>query len=174
MSAITSRKCTVAELNALGTAEFVSFAGGVYENSPWIAAAAAAQRPFGTCDELAGAMDEIVAQSGADRQLELIRAHPDLAGRLAAPLTDESRREQAAAGLDGAAAETIERVRSLNKAYRARFGFPFVLCARLNKVSAILEAMENRLKNPAAAEIETALAEISKIARLRLADLIVN
>ncbi|HVJ45376.1 MAG TPA: 2-oxo-4-hydroxy-4-carboxy-5-ureidoimidazoline decarboxylase, partial [Luteolibacter sp.] len=104
----------------------------------------------------------------------LIRAHPDLAGRLArqGKLTAESTREQAAAGIAAADTETIARIGELNAAYRKRFDFPFIICARLNNVNTIVDAMERRLGNDPATEQATALEEIGKIARLRLADIV--
>jgi OHCU decarboxylase len=112
--------------------------------------------------------------AGPARQLELIRAHPDLAGRLARQnaLTAESTREQASAGLDRLTEAELAEFQRLNTAYLARFGFPFIICARLNAKSAILAAMQARLPNPPDLEFVTALGEIEKIARLRLNDLL--
>lgn len=174
MSAITSRKCTLAELNACSAADFVRRIGGIFEHSPWIAEAVSAQRPFVGTEEMLGAMVEMVEASGPAQKLALIQAHPDLAGRLAQQglLTAESSREQDAAGLTRADTGTLARISSLNTAYRERFGFPFIICARLNGVEAIVAAMETRLLHDREAEISTALGEISKIARLRLADLV--
>lgn len=162
----------MAELNALPARGFAAVLGGVFEHSAWIPEAAAEKRPFANREELLAAMTGIIAASGEESQLALIRAHPDLAGRLARQglLTPESAREQAAAGLaDGPEAAAIG---ALNTAYRERFGFPFVICARLNDAAAILAAMRERLNNRPAEEIATALTEISKIARLRLADIV--
>jgi 2-oxo-4-hydroxy-4-carboxy-5-ureidoimidazoline decarboxylase len=119
-------------------------------------------------------MARVVSESSPAKQLALIEAHPDLAGRLAVQgqLTPESASEQASAGLAEADAETLARIGDLNAAYRGIFGFPFIICARLNHVGAILEAMETRLKNTVEEEIGTALAEIGKIAQLRLNDLV--
>jgi 2-oxo-4-hydroxy-4-carboxy-5-ureidoimidazoline decarboxylase len=174
MSATTSEKCTMAELNACAAEEFVRRIGGIFEHSPWIAEAAAAKRPFADQDDLLAAMTLIVESSGPEQKLALIQAHPDLAGRLArqGQLTAESSREQAAAGLTRADTATLERITALNTAYRERFGFPFIICARLNGVEAIVAAMEARLPQEREAEISTALGEINKIARLRLRDLL--
>lgn len=164
----------MAELNALPAAEFVAKVGGVFEHSPWIAEETAGQRPFDKRDDLHAAMVAIVQAAGEEKQLALINAHPDLAGRLAqqGQLTAESTREQAAAGLAGAEASVVEKIQSLNAAYRSRFGFPFIICARLNKVETILTAMEQRVNHSPEEEIATALKEISKIAQLRLADVV--
>lgn len=174
MSAITSRKSSLAELNSLSAEEFVRRLGGVFEHSPWIAEAAAGQRPFATLDNLLGAMTSAVSSSPKEKQIALIAAHPDLAGRLArqGQLTAESTREQTAAGLTQADATALQRIEALNTAYRERFGFPFVICARLNNVNTILDAMEKRLHHTREQEIATALDEISKIARLRLEDIV--
>lgn len=105
-----------------------------------------------------------------ERQLALIRSHPDLAGRLAQQghLTAASTSEQAAAGLDRLAPDELARFQALNTRYRERFGFPFIICARLNQKSAIISAMERRLNQASEVEFDTALSEIEKIARLRL------
>jgi OHCU decarboxylase len=109
-----------------------------------------------------------------ERRLALIRAHPDLAGKaaIAGELTPESAREQAAAGLDRLTPEQYERITGLTAAYRERFGFPFVVCAREHTADSIIAAAAARLDDDPAAEERTALAEIAKIARLRLDDLV--
>jgi len=174
MSGISSRKYHWAEMNGLPAEEFVAGLGGIYEHSPWVAEIAAGARPFGSQEDLRAAMARAVAESGAERQLALINAHPDLAGRLAQQglLTPESSREQAAAGLASADAEALGRIEALNGRYRGKFGFPFIICARLNNVGTIVAAMEARLGNERKTEIAAALAEIDKIAALRLGDLI--
>jgi len=113
------------------------------------------------------------AQRLAGKQLALIRAHPDLVGRatLAGTLTRESTGEQASAGLNALSPAEIALFQKQNAAYREKFGFPFVICARLNKKEAILAGFEHRLKNSPEQEIPAALGEIFKIAELRLRDL---
>jgi 2-oxo-4-hydroxy-4-carboxy-5-ureidoimidazoline decarboxylase len=117
-------------------------------------------------------MTDVVARAPRERQIALIAAHPDLAGRVAreAHLTASSREEQAAAGLDRLTPDEIARFDAANAAYRARFGFPFVICAREHDSASILAALERRAANEREPEIVTALAEIAKIARLRLED----
>jgi 2-oxo-4-hydroxy-4-carboxy-5-ureidoimidazoline decarboxylase len=165
---------TLAEINALSADGFVQTLGCVFENSPWVAQAAEIMRPFHSRDALHAAMNAIVATSPPSQQRELIRAHPDLAGRLAmsGQITAESKREQASAGLADADAATISRIGELNSAYLEKFGFPFIICARLNNVETILEAMQGRLHQDSSTEMATALAEIGKISSLRLKDLI--
>ncbi len=161
---------TIECLNTCPPDEFVARVGPVFERSPWIAAAAAERRPFASRAALHAAMCDIVTHAGVERQLALIRAHPDLVGRVV--LTAESQREQAAAGLTGLTPEDIAQFDRYNSAYMARFGFPFVICARRNKKEAILHAFPVRLAHDRDTEIATALAEIYQIAELRLADVL--
>ena len=160
----------LSQINGMTPEEFVRVAGPVFEHSPWIAERAASQRPFASLDALHGAMARVARDAAAEEQLALIRAHPDLVGR--AVLTPESRGEQAAAGLMELSPEERAAFERYNREYKERFGFPFVICARLNKKDAILEAFPRRLANSPEKERATALEEISKIARLRLGDLI--
>ena len=162
---------TIARLNDLSHEEFARVCGPVFEGSPWIAAEAAAQRPFADFDVLLRALCDCARSSTPERQLELIRAHPDLAGRLT--LTAESKREQSSAGLDALTQEEMELFRFRNESYRNRFGFPFVICARLNKKDAILAALDRRLTHSRDEEIRVALEEIFKIAALRLRDIVI-
>jgi 2-oxo-4-hydroxy-4-carboxy-5-ureidoimidazoline decarboxylase len=157
-------------VNALEPAEFVRVVGPVFEHSPWIAEAVASRRPFGSVETLWEAMCEVVRKALTVRQLALICAHPDLVGR--AVLTAASHSEQAAAGLMELAPREAAIFGRYNADYKARFGFPFVICARLNKKDTILAAFPMRLRNTSAQERATALEEIYKIARLRLDDLI--
>ncbi len=161
---------SLAQLNSRSRDEFVRIVGPVFEHSPWIAEAAWLKRPFASMEELHRALCQTVANAGEQKQLALIRAHPDLVGRvaLAGTLTPESTREQASAGLSALTPEEIAAFQKSNAAYREKFGFPFVICARLNRKEAILSGFRVRLSNSREQEIETELEEIFKIARLRL------
>jgi 2-oxo-4-hydroxy-4-carboxy-5-ureidoimidazoline decarboxylase len=169
---MTNPNYTLAQLNSLSREEFVRVIGPVFEHSPWIADTAWARRPFPDFVHLHSALIQIVRDSGLEKQLELIQAHPDLVGRmaLAGSLTAESNREQASAGLTKLSPEEITLFQKNNQAYREKFSFPFVICARLNKKEAILKGFETRLKNSRELEIIAALDEIGKIAWLRLQD----
>ena len=157
-------------LNALNREKFAEIVGPVFEHSPWVAEQTWPQRPFENRDYLHAALCKTVADADESAQLELIRAHPDLVGRAA--LTKESQNEQESAGLGNLSSEEVELFQKYNQEYRERFGFPFVICARLNKKETILEAFPVRLQNSRKQEIETALGEIFKIAELRLKDLV--
>ena len=167
---------SLSRLNQLDRPEFVSIVGPVFEHSPWIAEMTWSKKPFADLENLLRALCDSVKNSGAEKQLALIRAHPDLVGKfaLAAQLTKESTSEQANANLNKLSSEEINLFQKQNAAYKNKFGFPFVICARLNKKEAILAGFEQRLKNSREEEIKTALEEIFKIAELRLRDLIPN
>ena len=165
---------TIHGLNALRREAFVERLGGIFEHSPWVAERAFGARPFASLADLHAEMVAAVAAASDGDKLALIRAHPDLVGRLAREgrLTMESTAEQSAAGLDALTSDEAAAFDRYNAAYRDKLGFPFVICARENRKAAILAAFPIRLGNGREAEVDTALAEIAKIARLRLADLI--
>ena len=169
-----SKQYSVAGLNELSREGFLRVVGPVFEHSPWIAELTWAKRPFKSAGVLHHALCETVLASDEPRKLALIRAHPDLAGRAAraGKLTAASTREQASGGLDQLSPEEAALFDRYNCEYRERFGLPFVICARQNKKEAMLAGFEQRLKNSPQQEIEAALAEIFKIAELRLHDLI--
>lgn len=156
---------------------FIARFGGVFEHSPWIAAAAFdAGLPAGplTADALHARMAAAL-HAGSDAQKRaLVAAHPDLAGRLAQAgrLTADSAKEQASAGLDLLSDAERARFTALNDTYKARFGLPFVMAVKGRSKAEILAAFERRLENTPAAELSAALAEIERIALLRLKELL--
>jgi OHCU decarboxylase len=152
---------------------FVERYGPLFEHSPWVAEEAYHRGPFADRGALAQALERAMYAAPRERQLELIRAHPDLAGRAAVEgtLTASSQREQAAAGLDRLTPGEYETFTRTNAAYRERFGFPFVVCAREHTKESILRTAADRLRNDPDKEVGIALQEIAKIARLRLKDL---
>ena len=164
----------LAEWNRMDGSAFVSSVGWVYEHSPWVADKAWEHRPFADLDALHSAMDAVVQAAPEEKRLALIRAHPDLAGRQAklGQLTEASNHEQTQAGLKGLTPELTAELDLRNTAYREKFGFPFIICARLENLNTILAALANRLEHDRETEIALALKEISKIARLRLMDTI--
>ena len=166
------RTPTLSRLNAMGRDDFVNVCGGLFEGSPWIAQRAYDRRPFASVADLHDKLCAVVAEASGDEQSALVRAHPDLVGRLAREgrLTSESTAEQRAAGLTDLSSAEVEAFERNNTAYRDKFGFPFVICARENRKDAILAAFPIRLANGRDAELRAALAEVGKIARLRLID----
>jgi OHCU decarboxylase len=172
----------VVSLRALNDADreaFVRTVGPLFEglSGPWIAEQAWPRRPFASLAGLHAALRAVMEEAPRERQLALIRAHPDLAGKAAlagpgggAPLTAQSQGEQAAAGLDRLTPEEMTTFTRLNAAYRERFDFPFVICAREHTKEAILASFAARLTHSRDQEVGTALGEIAKIAWLRLLD----
>ncbi|MBV8795475.1 MAG: 2-oxo-4-hydroxy-4-carboxy-5-ureidoimidazoline decarboxylase, partial [Hyphomicrobiales bacterium] len=151
--------------------------GGVYEHSPWIAAGAydaGLANGADTAEGLAKALADSAAKGTTEQKRALIQAHPDLAGKLALAktLTAHSTREQASAGLDRLTPEELRQFGELNDAYRAKFGFPFIMAVKAKSKADILAAFHHRLGNDADAETKTALAEIDRIAALRLKDIL--
>ncbi len=164
---------TLAQLNARDREGFVEAVGWVFEHSPWVAERAWARRPFATLDELHAALTAEVAGVGADEQLALVRAHPDLGAR-AGPqkLSGASTAEQAAAGLDSLMPGEFEHLRLLNMAYRKKFGFPFLYAVKGSTKHDILKALEVRLASSRENELSEALRQVYRIARFRLDELI--
>ena len=165
---------TVPLLNEMDRAAFTAVLGHLFEHSPWIPEETWLRRPFCDGSHLLRELCATMRAAPVERQRELIEAHPDLAGRLALAggLTPESAREQASAGLNQISAGELALFQRRNAEYRAKFGFPFIICARLNARDAILRAMERRMGNTLAEEHAAALAEIEQIARLRLDDIL--
>jgi OHCU decarboxylase len=152
---------------------FVARFGGVYEHSPWIAEAAFARgltSEHDTPEGLGAVMAQVLAAADEATKLQLIRLHPDLAGRaaIAGDLTDASRSEQAGAGLDRCTPEEYGRFQELNSAYKAKFEFPFILAVAGKTRHDILAAFGARISNDREAEFRTALGQIDRIALLRL------
>ena len=161
----------------LSRAVFLELFGGVFEHSPWVAAAAyegPRSSEFDTPAGLCSAMSAIVRAAPRGKQLALINAHPDLAGKLALAggLTPASASEQASAGLDRLSPEEFVRINSLNEAYKSKFGFVFVLAVRGLGKDDITTALANRLGREPDAEFNEALTQIDRIALTRLRGII--
>ncbi|HEX2554951.1 MAG TPA: allantoinase PuuE [Microvirga sp.] len=158
--------------SAMSRALFVELFGDVFEHSPWIAQGAhegGLSTAQDTAEGLHAAMVQVLAGATREQKLALIRAHPDLAGRLKLrDLTDDSQSEQASAGLDSLTPAERDRFLALNDAYRSRFGFPFIMAVKGRSKDEILQAFETRLDHDAEQEFDTAMAEIERIALLRL------
>ena len=167
-------KISIEGVNNLDQRGFVAKFGGLYESSPWVAEEAWRERPFGGRSELHEAFVRAVHRAPREKRMDLIRAHPDLAGKaaVAGELTPESRGEQASAGLDRLTPEEYEAFTKMNTSYRERFGFPMIVCVREHNKDSILQNARGRLENSTEEEVEVALGEVAKIARLRLQDLV--
>jgi 2-oxo-4-hydroxy-4-carboxy-5-ureidoimidazoline decarboxylase len=166
----------LSDLNVASTDEFVKALGNIFEYSPWIAEQAAAARPFVSIKTLFDAMKAVVDRAPADIRLALIEAHPDLANntRRAAGLTAESSAEQHSVGLDRLSDAEFEAFERVNNAYRAKFGFPYIVCVRRHTRDSILRDFERRLPNDARTETQVSIAEVYRIAALRLDRLVTS
>jgi 2-oxo-4-hydroxy-4-carboxy-5-ureidoimidazoline decarboxylase len=159
--------------SAMGQDRFMAVFGGVWEHSPWIARAVADAGLTAAHDTVGGlhvAMCAVVRAGDAGNRLTLIKAHPDLAGRLAlaGELTADSTSEQASAGLDRLSPEEHRQITMLNDAYKAKFGFPFIIAVRGLAKADILRAFERRIASGRDDEMAEAHRQIEKVALLRL------
>jgi 2-oxo-4-hydroxy-4-carboxy-5-ureidoimidazoline decarboxylase len=166
---------TLADLNACSHDDFVAALANIFEYSPWIAAQVAAGRPYAGVGQLFAAMKAAVDHAAPELRLALIKAHPDLANNTqrAAGLTAESNAEQNSVGLDRLSDAEYEAFERVNNAYRAKFGFPYIVCVRRHTKDSILRDFERRLPNDARTETQTSIEEVCRIAALRL-DLLVK
>ncbi len=169
-----AQKLSLDKLNRLDETAFVARLGAIYEHSPWVAKEVYPARPFESRAALAAAMAAAVDAAPEKDRLALLRAHPELAGKEASAgtLTRDSKREQAGAGLDACTPDELAQIGELNRAYRDKFGFPFIIAVSGLDRLQVIAAMQTRLDNTPQAEFATALAEVDKIARIRLAALI--
>jgi 2-oxo-4-hydroxy-4-carboxy-5-ureidoimidazoline decarboxylase len=165
---------TLEQLNEMPRDAFEVALSGIFEHSPWVAEKAAVYRPFASVDALYAAMCGIVANAGNERQLALINAHPELAGKAAVrgELTAESTREQSGAGLAACSQEEFDTLQRLNRAYRDKFGFPFILAVRGYDRAGIIANFQARVENAREQELRTSLEQIYRIARFRIDDLV--
>ena len=161
---------TLADLNASDRDGFVAAIGWIFEHSPWAAQRVWRRRPFGSLDELHGAMVAEVSAAHPDEQLALLRAHPDLGSR--ARMTDASTSEQSGAGLDSLTVDEFERLQQLNRAYREKFGFPFLLAVKGSSKHDVLAALAARLPATPDHEFAEALRQVFRIAWFRLQDVV--
>jgi 2-oxo-4-hydroxy-4-carboxy-5-ureidoimidazoline decarboxylase len=161
---------TLDQLNQMDSRAFVATLGGIYEHSPWVAEGAWGRRPFASVDALHAAMSAAVAEAGEAKQLALIRAHPELAGKAMVrnEMTADSTSEQSGAGLTQCTPEELARLNDLNARYNAKFGFPFILAVKGYDRAGVIAEFARRLDNDRPTEFAASLRQIDRIARLRL------
>jgi OHCU decarboxylase len=161
---------SIEEINHFGQKEFTEAVGWVFEHSPWVAERAWHHRPFASRDHLSQRMNGVVATASMEERLALLRAHPDLGTR--AKISASSAAEQAGVGLDRLTSGEYDRLIDLNRAFREKFGFPFLYAVKGADKFAILEALERRLGSNREEEFEEALRQVYRIARFRLEGII--
>ncbi|MGZ5871757.1 MAG: 2-oxo-4-hydroxy-4-carboxy-5-ureidoimidazoline decarboxylase [Bradyrhizobium sp.] len=166
----------LSDLNVCSRDDFVGALANIFEYSPWIAERAATARPFAGVNQLFKAMRAAVDRAPPELRLALIKAHPDLADKTqrAAGLTAESNAEQNSVGLDRLSDAEYEAFERVNNAYRAKFGFPYIVCVRRHTRDSILRDFERRLPNDAETEVQKSIEEICRIAALRVDQLVVS
>src|SRR5476649_2048159 len=167
---------SLSDLNACSKTDFVAALANIFEYSPWLAEKVADARPFAGVKQLFAAMKAVVDQASPELRLSLIRAHPDLANKTqrAAGLTAEPNAEQNSVGLDRLSDAEYAAFERVNNAYRAKFGFPYIVCVRRHSKDSILRDFERRLPNDATAETQKSVEEICRIAALRLDQLVAS
>ncbi|MEA5468221.1 2-oxo-4-hydroxy-4-carboxy-5-ureidoimidazoline decarboxylase [Spirulina sp. 06S082] len=161
---------TIAELNQMSQETFTNVLADIFEQTPSIAAKTWESLPFQDTNSLHEKMVFVMNELSAEKQLELMRSHPDLGSK--AKMAEASVQEQKGVGLNCLSPEEFQRFNNLNQAYREKFGFPFLIAVKNHTKTSILEAFESRLKNDAQTEQKQALREISQIAFFRLQDII--
>ena len=160
----------MAPINAINRAAFVVKFGGIFEKSPWVAEKAWEKRPFASLDEMHAAMVAVAREAPATKQLALLQSHPDLAGKeaKAGTMTAASVAEQASAGLNTLSAAEFAELSRLNAAYKAKFGFPFIIAVRMYTKEGIFFEFKRRLQNDTQTEFANDLQNVYLITRLRL------
>lgn len=161
-------KYQITEINQLNQSDFMAVLGGIFEDSPWVAERVYDRRPFADLSFLHQAMVGVVGEASLAEQLALIRAHPDLGSKV--KMSESSVQEQAGAGLDRLSGEEYARFQLLNKGYKEKFDFPFIIAVKNHTKESILDAFSRRLQNSREVEIERALQEIYQIAWFRLSN----
>ena len=165
----------LAAINAMNRDAFVAVLGPAFENAPWVAAGAWAERPFASVTALHAAMLDVVREAPDERQLAFLCGHPELAGREAqtGTMTAGSAGEQSSAGLNALTGAERDELQSLNRAYNERHGFPFIIAVRANTRQQIFEAIRARTSQTTEVERRAALEQIGLITRARI-DALVN
>ena len=171
---MSTTRLNLQQINQLNQEQFVELFSGIYEHSPWIPQEAFQVRPFRDLEHLALSMQQVVLAASHASQLQLIREHPELAGKasIKKQLTDDSLREQSGAGLDSCSEEEFALLNQLNRDYNAKFGFPFILSVKGYQRTGIIENFSQRVNNDVSQEFAECIHQIGLIARFRLETLV--
>lgn len=162
---------SIAQINSMSQDEFVAALGAVFEETPAIARSTWEKRPFADVMALHQQMVNAVKAMSKPEQLALMRSHPDLGSKV--KMAEASVQEQSGVGLDRLTAKEYEYFEKLNNAYKAKFGFPFIVAVKNHTKDSIFAAFEQRLENSVNQEFESAIAEIYQIAQFRLSAIVV-
>jgi 2-oxo-4-hydroxy-4-carboxy-5-ureidoimidazoline decarboxylase len=167
-------KTALTVVNTMSEAAFNAIFGRVFEHSPWIAERSLARRPFASRRAMHQAMCDVVEKASRDEKIALLRAHPELAGKEAqsGSLTPESTNEQLKAGLHALSQDEMARIARLNRFHAEKFGFPFIIAARLNSKERIFAELERRNGLDVESELHACIEQVYLITQLRIDDLI--
>ena len=160
---------TIDKINKLSRSEFVEIFANIFEKTKWIAEKLYNQKPFDDFKDLCSKMLGIFETAGKETQLKILEAHPDLADKVTVNLlTSNSRSEQSNAGLDQCSEEEFNEFKNLNKSYRQKYGFPFVIAVKGKNKIEILSEFRKRILNSVDEEFKEAISQVCRIANLRL------
>ena len=160
---------TIDKINKLSRSEFVEIFANIFEKTKWIAEKLYNQKPFDSFEDLRLKMLGIFETAGKETQLKILGAHPDLADKVTVNLlTSNSRSEQSNAGLDQCSEEEFNEFKNLNKSYKQKYGFPFIIAVKGKNKIEILSEFKKRILNSVDDEFNEAIIQVSKIANLRL------
>jgi len=160
---------TIDKINKLSRSEFVEIFANIFEKTKWIAEKLYNQKPFDDFKDLCSKMLGIFETAGKETQLKILGAHPDLSDKVTVNLlTSNSRSEQSNAGLDQCSEEEFNEFKNLNKSYRQKYGFPFVIAVKGKNKIEILSEFRKRILNSVDEEFNEAIIQVGKIANLRL------
>jgi 2-oxo-4-hydroxy-4-carboxy-5-ureidoimidazoline decarboxylase len=171
MVTMSTSQLSLEAVNAMDEAAFLAALGAVFEHSPWIAEGAFGVRPFRSLDALHAAMMDVLRKAPKERQVDLLRAHPELAGREAqeGALTEDSTSEQLRLGFNALGKDELARMTLLNEEYREKFGFPCIIALRRHATRQTVQAEHvRRLGNGRDAEIAKCIDQIGIITLGRL------
>ena len=160
---------TIDKINKLSRIEFVEIFANIFEKTKWIAEKLYNQKPFDSFENLCSKMLEIFETTSKETQLNVLKAHPDLADKVTVnSLTTNSRREQSNAGLDQCSEEEFNEFKDLNKKYKQKFGFPLIIAVKGKNKIEILSEFKKRILNSVDEEFNEAIIQVGRIANLRL------
>ncbi|XP_075983776.1 2-oxo-4-hydroxy-4-carboxy-5-ureidoimidazoline decarboxylase-like [Anticarsia gemmatalis] len=171
-----SKKLSITDVNKLSNEQFETIFGNVIELCPDGAVQVKNKRPFSNVSDLCDAFQTYLEEINVEDKLVVLKLHPDLAGKMAArgELTRESTAEQQAAGLQDLTTQQKSIMDESNQRYKEKFGFPFIICAKENKVVSIINGLQQRYHNSYEQEVNTGINEVKKICRLRILDIVAN
>ena len=160
------------KINKLSKSEFIKVFGNIFESSGWISEELYKLKPFNNFDVLSTKMMDIFENTTKDKQIEILRAHPDLANKTRiGSLTKDSKKEQNSAGLDNCTKEEFDEFKNLNFEYKKKFGFPFIFGVKDKSKLEILSSFRKRISCDINDEFEEAKKQVKKIASLRLSEI---